>query len=267
MTARTLTQAELVAEARARFGDDQKRWAFVCPKCGDVAAAQDFIDAGADPSSVGQECIGRSVPGGRGCNYVAYGLFSGPWAIVIPNGTGTRTVSTFALADAPKPAPAVATPSDAALHATALNPWTPLPEETVHLLASLSQGHGIEAAGAKLNMTYPVAKARLHRAAQAWGVHRSAALVHLACLRGVLPKDLPRSTPPRRDLKPREREALHGLALGETYAQIGKGLCLSRETVATHVARALKARGAKTAAQLVYLAHQDGLLGGEARNG
>lgn len=264
MTARTLTQAELVTEARARFGDDQKRWAFVCPKCGDVAAAQDFIDAGADPSSVGQECIGRSVPGGRGCNYVAYGLFSGPWAIVVPNGSGTRTVSTFALADAPALAPGA--PSEGSLRATALNPWTPLQSDAVHLLALLAQGNGIEASGAKLNMTYPMAKRRIFDALLAWGVPRTAALMHLACLRNVLPKDLPRPAPVR-DLKLREREVLDGLALGDTYAEIGKSLCLSRETISTHVSRALKARGAKTAAQLVYLAHQDGLLSGEARNG
>lgn len=111
---RALTQAELVAEATARFGDDQMKWAFQCPTCDDVATPADFIAAGADPNRVGQECIGRSlglldkrVPvkdgrsqGIRGCNWAAYGLFPGPWTITMPDG---RTISSFRLAE---PAPA-----------------------------------------------------------------------------------------------------------------------------------------------------------------
>lgn len=96
-TKTTWTQEELVAEARARFGDDARSWAFRCPRCDDDATAQDFIDAGADPQRVGQECIGRSLgvlagkatkdgrkPGIRGCDWTAYGLFGGPWSIVLP---------------------------------------------------------------------------------------------------------------------------------------------------------------------------------------
>lgn len=106
------TQAELAAEARARFGDDGKTWAFVCPNCTDVACAQDFIDAGADPNRVGQECIGRSLgPAGtkdgrgeatRGCDWTAYGLFQGPWLVTLPaeDGKPQRVVGSFALAEA-----------------------------------------------------------------------------------------------------------------------------------------------------------------------
>lgn len=46
------TLEELVNEARARFGDDPLTWAFQCPHCKDVATAQDFKDAGADPNRV-----------------------------------------------------------------------------------------------------------------------------------------------------------------------------------------------------------------------
>lgn len=98
MESRTLTQDELATEARARFGDDPKTWAFQCPHCGDVANAQDFIDAEADPNRVGQECIGRSLGAltkdatgtdgrkhaKRGCDWAAYGLFRGPWFINDP---------------------------------------------------------------------------------------------------------------------------------------------------------------------------------------
>lgn len=105
MSRATMTQAELVAEARARFGEDPRTWAFVCPICKDVASAQDFKDAGADPQRVGQECIGRSLGclngaqkdwRGRGCDWTACGLISGPWLIALPDG---REVSSFALAE------------------------------------------------------------------------------------------------------------------------------------------------------------------------
>lgn len=120
---RKLTQDELLAEARKRFGDDPLDWAFECPNCGDVATARDFREAlkqhpredGGQPVTasilLGQECIGRTLgalkgPAGtqggrgqatRGCNWAAYGLIPGPWSIVMPDG---RTAPGFALADA-----------------------------------------------------------------------------------------------------------------------------------------------------------------------
>lgn len=107
-----MTQAELVAEARRRFGDNARTWAFICPNCGDVATAQDFIDAGADPNHVGQECIGRQLGAlagpptndqgrsrtTRGCDWCAYGLFRGPWLITLPDG---KTIGSFQLAEGP----------------------------------------------------------------------------------------------------------------------------------------------------------------------
>lgn len=95
--AQRMTQAELVEQMTERFGPDHHAWAFICPRCGDVASFQDFIDAGADPQKCGQECIGRSLgvlkrdqpPGGyrgRGCDWCAYGLFRGPIAYVMPDG-------------------------------------------------------------------------------------------------------------------------------------------------------------------------------------
>lgn len=116
-TARTLTQQELIAEATTRFGKNPLQWAFICPSCGDIANGTEFITAlenhprkhrtGADVIAsdiVGQECIGRTLGAlgagdtytGRGCNWAAYGLFSGPWTITLPNG---RAMHAFALAD------------------------------------------------------------------------------------------------------------------------------------------------------------------------
>lgn len=116
---RKLTQKELVAEATERFGSDPLKWAFRCPSCSDVANGQDFSEAlAANPRKnrsgedviasdvVGQECIGRTLGSlqkghgeykGRGCDWVAYGLFAGPWEIVLPDG---RSMHAFPLADA-----------------------------------------------------------------------------------------------------------------------------------------------------------------------
>lgn len=114
---RRLTQAELVAEARDRFGDDPLDWAFRCPTCGDVATGRDFRQALADhprerdgkptiaSDVLAQECIGRTLGAlgrddytGRGCNWAAYGLIRGPWEVVLPNGSSAWG---FPLADAP----------------------------------------------------------------------------------------------------------------------------------------------------------------------
>ncbi len=117
-THRKLTSEELVAELRERFGDNYLDWAFRCPRCGDVATGGDFSDALADhprtgsdgecylPSQLlGQECIGRTLGTERGCDWAAYGLFRGPWEIVLSDGT---SVWGFPIADA-RPAEAVAT--------------------------------------------------------------------------------------------------------------------------------------------------------------
>lgn len=116
---RKLTQAELLAEARDRFGADPLKWAFVCPSCGDIANGEDFRQALAEhprtnrsgetviaSDVVGQQCIGRTLGAleksddeytGRGCTWTAGGLICGPWEIALPNG---RTAYSFPLAPA-----------------------------------------------------------------------------------------------------------------------------------------------------------------------
>jgi hypothetical protein len=109
---RKLTQDELMAEAVRRFGNDPLDFAFTCPNCGDTATIRDFPADQCDRA--GQECIGRHLgalkgpPGTdgkgeaeRGCNWAAYGLFHGPWEIVMPDG---RSSWGFPLAEAtPQP--------------------------------------------------------------------------------------------------------------------------------------------------------------------
>lgn len=112
---RKLTQAELNDEAKRRFGDDPLTYAFRCPHCNDVATVKDFVDAGAGERA-GQECIGRSLGAldailqkykGRGCDWVAYGLFRGPWEIVLPaeGDKPERSAWSFPPAEPPKSAP------------------------------------------------------------------------------------------------------------------------------------------------------------------
>lgn len=118
MSPRTLTQAELVTEATERFGGNPLDWAFQCPSCKDIATGHDFAQALKEhPQStpdgepvtasdvIGQHCIGRNlgaldpVPSHtRGCGWAAYGLFKGPWSIVMPDG---HHAPAFPLAPAP----------------------------------------------------------------------------------------------------------------------------------------------------------------------
>lgn len=116
----TMTQDELVAEMRRRFGADPMRWAFACPSCGDVATGLDFRTALAErprtsrdgsptmaSDLLGQECIGRVLGAleerrqedwkGRGCDWCAYGLFRGPLRVTLPNG---KAVHSFHIAEA-----------------------------------------------------------------------------------------------------------------------------------------------------------------------
>lgn len=106
-----MTQDELVEELRRRFGDDPSAWAFVCPRCEDVATATDFRaaleanprtnpDGSAKTASdlLGQECIGRTLGAlsrdgydGRGCDWCAFGLLPGPLGIEMPDGRIARS--------------------------------------------------------------------------------------------------------------------------------------------------------------------------------
>lgn len=82
LQAMKMTQDELVAEARKRFGDDAQKWAFICPCCGDVAVASDFPDGS---EQLGQWCVGN-FGFDRGCDWKAFGLIQGPVEIVMPDG-------------------------------------------------------------------------------------------------------------------------------------------------------------------------------------
>jgi hypothetical protein len=114
-----ITQEELQIEASLRFGADPLDYAFQCPNCDDVATIREFKDANTSQAAPGQDCIGRHLgaldkakhasadayrkAGGRGCDWAAYGLFRGPWEIVVPaeNGNPERSIYGFPLAGDP----------------------------------------------------------------------------------------------------------------------------------------------------------------------
>lgn len=64
---------EWLADGERRFGKNLEDWKFICPHCGNIASGKEFRDAGADPSSIYCECIGRYIPN-KGCDWAAYGL-------------------------------------------------------------------------------------------------------------------------------------------------------------------------------------------------
>lgn len=97
MDHRKMTQGELFDMAKGIFGDNPLDFAFQCPTCGDVAKIADWPDE--SKHLAGQECIGRTLGAlrkeanhkagkykGRGCDWAAYGLFRGPWEIVMEDG-------------------------------------------------------------------------------------------------------------------------------------------------------------------------------------
>lgn len=74
---------------------------FVCPMCGNVASAEDFKKAGAEPDRVAKECIGRTMSpmptpkkGKKPCDWAAFGLFGNlgrGLTVKFPDGKETNT--------------------------------------------------------------------------------------------------------------------------------------------------------------------------------
>ena len=98
------TQAELIHEAKARFGPGTHDWRFQCPRCLDEATAADFERVGVNPFRLSLECIGiyLGAHAARGCDWVSYHVMKGPWWVTLPSGV---EVPCFRLAPAPALAP------------------------------------------------------------------------------------------------------------------------------------------------------------------
>lgn len=106
-----MTREEWVAEGKRRFGDDFRKWQFVCPLCGNVAAIGDYEQysaKGADMNSATAECIGRYTGAGplkkKGdpgpCDYAGYGLIRlSPVRVLSPGQPTEKPTHSFAFAD------------------------------------------------------------------------------------------------------------------------------------------------------------------------
>ena len=67
------------AEAKRRFGDHPRTWAFLCPQCGHVATCEDWKSRGARPEDAPRKCIELESTGKLGnddqpCDWAAFGL-------------------------------------------------------------------------------------------------------------------------------------------------------------------------------------------------
>jgi hypothetical protein len=82
-----ISREEWLEEGKKRFGEAMLFWKFVCPICKTVIEARDYKKAGAPPSAIGFNCIGRYLKSpqkafgdkkiikGQPCDYTGGGLF------------------------------------------------------------------------------------------------------------------------------------------------------------------------------------------------
>lgn len=105
------TMEEWIAEAERRFGADRLDWKFVCPSCGHIASAREYLDAGAPAGAIAFSCIGRWIKGtdakktfmhgGGPCVYAGGGLF-GLNPVTIEGGEESNQMFDFAPATTTK---------------------------------------------------------------------------------------------------------------------------------------------------------------------
>lgn len=78
LTIKTIKLEAFKKLATERFGEDTKKWKFVCPNCQAAQSAEDLVAAGVDKTEVqkyvGFSCIGRFTED-QGCNWTLGGLF------------------------------------------------------------------------------------------------------------------------------------------------------------------------------------------------
>lgn len=102
---RTLTLGEFHAEARDRFGDDQRAWAYQCPACGDIARWADvrFALSLTDLASDRPRLTAEQVLAQRCINCPANARDAGTTLVVLDDGRSTRVFELAPAADLPHP--------------------------------------------------------------------------------------------------------------------------------------------------------------------
>lgn len=93
-----MTHEDWMKRGRELFGPEPRGWRFVCPTCGHVTKAAEWIDAG-KTAQVAFSCIGRlrtiardAFDSGPGpCNYAGGGLFQlNPIELTMTDGATIR---------------------------------------------------------------------------------------------------------------------------------------------------------------------------------
>lgn len=94
-----MSEADWRQVGKDLYGDDVMSWEFICPSCGIVLSYNKFLDRRAEITGQGweptTECIGRYLPD-VGCDWAAFGLFSGPRELVNEDGSHRSYVFYFA---------------------------------------------------------------------------------------------------------------------------------------------------------------------------
>ena len=84
-----------IALGKSLYGEDVKTWQFTCPNCKLVNSIELNLEHGIKSEYAYSECIGRKVKG-LGCDWAAYGLFSGPRELLNDDGSHKSYVFYFA---------------------------------------------------------------------------------------------------------------------------------------------------------------------------
>ena len=96
---RKMTEDEWRNIGTELYGEDVKAWEFVCPNCKMTLSYNKFMDRRSEITGKGweptTECIGRYLKD-VGCNWAAYGLFSGPRELINTDGSHRAYVFYFA---------------------------------------------------------------------------------------------------------------------------------------------------------------------------
>lgn len=113
--AEQISWQEWAQEGARKFGSNPMEWRFVCPSCGHVAAASEWIELGAPQNAVGFACVGNwmavAAPVGSSTGPCVYqGSVGDLSPIHLIDEAGT-TFPMFAFAD---PIPDAVPPEDAA---------------------------------------------------------------------------------------------------------------------------------------------------------
>lgn len=85
-----ITKAQWEETGRRLFGEDQTRWRFVCPACGNEHSIAELREQLTEEErarlrgrfAIESECIGRYLRDRVDCDWCAYGLISGPLLVV-----------------------------------------------------------------------------------------------------------------------------------------------------------------------------------------